>query len=312
MSKQTANCRNLATVRSAELVSASPLRVFIRMIAVIVGIGAPSVSFAQTINLGAAGNFELLAVSSGNSPLVTSSADSISGNVGLGPGTQFNAASPPTYIGGNVYLASGVTGVPNPAVTIAGSVNKNADLSPAISAANTAYNTAKGYTTNTAMVQHSGSSYTITGTATENAYNFTTNPNLSGATITISGSSTQQFVFNFSNGLSLANSTIILQGGVTASNVFFNITGGSASITGTSFQGVLLDGSKGTVTLLNDVIHGEVIANGSITMSNTVMAPELPTITMAGLAGIFVMGSAGVGWLRKRQASVRSAGSPLP
>jgi hypothetical protein len=276
----------------------------------IVGIGVPSVSFAQTINLGAAGNFELLAVSSGNSPIVTSSADSISGNVGLGPGTQFNAAAPQTYIGGSVYLASGVTGVPNPAVTIGGSVNRNADLSQAISAATLAYNTAKGDTNNTATVQHSGSSYSITGSAAVNAYNFTTNPNISGATITITGSSTQQFVFNFSNGLSMANSTVVLSG-VSASNVFFNITGGSTSITGTSFSGVLLDGSKGSVTLLNDVMHGEVIANGSITMANTVMAPELPTSMMAALAGLFMMGSAGVGWLRKRQARVRSADSPL-
>ena len=312
MSKQTANRGKSAIVRFTGRTSADARQVFVCIAVMIVGMGMSSRSLAQTtISLGEAGGFELLDLSSGNSPLVTTSGDSISGNVGLGSGTQFNAATPQTYIGGNVYLASGVTGVPNPAVTIGGSVYRNADLSQAASAASTAYNTAASYSTNNATLQHSGSNYSITGSAAVNAYNFASNPNLSGATITISGSSSQQFVFNFSSGLSMANSTIILAGGVSASNVFFNITGGNVSITGTNFTGVLLDGSKGSIALLNDRISGNVISDGSITMTNTVMAPEPPTIMMSALAGLFVMGSAGVGWLRKRQASVRSAGCAL-
>ncbi len=328
MSKLTANRGNLAIVRFTGIISMGPRRVFVCVAALILGMGMSSRSFAQTISLGAAGDFALLdsSVSNSSSSMLTTYGDQIWGNVGVGQYTQITANSPVSQVFGNVYLGSGVSGPSGGNVTVSGSVYTSANLSAAIQAAfgpNGASAAASKLATNVTL-GHAGTSYAFNEnasghaantTSSELVYNFTSNVSIGSsmnpATVYLYGTAGQQFVFNFSSGLTMANTTFVLNG-VSASNIIFNITGGTnSSITGTNLPGTILNSSGKIITLANDSISGSVISDGSVSMSSTVMAPEPPTILMPALAGLFVMGSAGVGWLRKRQASVRSAGSPL-
>lgn len=93
------------------------------------------------------------------------------------------------------------------------------------------------------------------------------------STLTLNGAAGSAFVINVSGNFSLANgSKIVLTGGLTASDVLFNVTGGSGtfSITGDSiFNGTLLaynsvaNGAQRTLTVggAHTEVNGEVIAN---------------------------------------------------
>ena len=78
------------------------------------------------------------------------------------------------------------------------------------------------------------------------------------------------------------------------------------------FSGTILDMSgKGSVTLNGVSVEGRVITDTSLAISGSVVsvAPELPTITAAGLACVFALGTAGRNLLRRLRVDERRGSS---
>ena len=176
--------------------------------------------FAQTLSLGQAGQYGLFEVqgAQGNMSLTR---DTVDGNVALGHGTTHS------------FVSTSITGS---TTTLQGGDPANAD-------AKAAATTAKGLaTTGSIPGNHITGTTTFTGQAGQNVVDLTS-INLTGATFTISGNSTETFVFNVSSTMSLTNhSSIALAGGVTANHVVFNLTGqgNSASFTNSNVNGTIL------------------------------------------------------------------------
>lgn len=265
---------------------------------------SPTLCFGQTtLSLGQAGNYAVLeAPGSGNIGL---SGSTIWGNVGI---DQSNYSSSQTTVHGNVDIASGITGSSS-STAVTGSVVTGANLSSAVTAADSAAKTAASWSSTAGTTESvSGSLYTFTGGPAENVVDVTKALSISGGTIEISGSSSEQFVFNISSAVSLSNTSIVLNG-VSASNVFFNLlSGGSLSVSGGTIHGNILSlnggtaGTAGTLSLSGVTLEGSVISDGSVTITNSVIVPEMPTSTMAGLALLLVLGKTGLDRLRRRRA----------
>lgn len=267
-----------------------------------------------TLNLGAAGGYSIFEVNPGgnnsNSQTINVTASSVNGSVALGAYTGYTANS--VSIAGSVYEGSNVSGS-SLGLTVGGLTHTNVTAlgTAGTPAASQAATTAAGETSNATIVEK-GSNVSISGNASVVGYTFSSNPNLSGSTITISGNSSQQFILNFQNGLTLANTTIVLTGGVNSNNIFFNVTGGNVSITESTVQGTFLDmvsrgGTEPTMTFSNDSLQGSIVTDTNLTISDTsIVAPELPTIMMAGIACLFLLGKAGLDCGRRLAARTAS------
>jgi hypothetical protein len=138
--------------------------------------------------------------------------------------------------------------------------------------------------------------------------------------LTIQGDSSQTFVINVRGGMTLNTSSILLSGGVTANHVLFNVVGGGLTINEVSTStlngtfldlagGIILNTSAGTTTL-NGSLVGEagMTINGSTSINagsftDPAIAPELPTIAIAGMAFLLLMGRTGFDYLRRRRAA---------
>jgi hypothetical protein len=180
-----------------------------------------------------------------------------------------------------------------------------------------------------------GSSATISGSAGTNVISVPS-INLSGGSdiLTISGNASQFFLINVtaSTGTALNVTSILLSGGVTASNVLFNFNPSltTASVTfasGGTVNGTFLDTASGAagsgVTLQGTTLNGELIVGGTdntggiqfsssssstinmtpIMTESVVATPELPTISMASVALLLVLGGAGFRRVRRFRAA---------
>jgi hypothetical protein len=268
-----------------------------------------SQSCAQTLNLGAAGGFELFAAynsSTDDSGTFKSSPTStIFGHVGLGADGALGGSF---AIGGNVYQESTAhnttSGTPSPIVT---------DLSAASQAAVNAAQTAGSWNvlnSNVLTMALSGNNYQVNGSSDfsgRNVINLASNSGGIGSTdghytLTINGTASEQFVFNVGKNDDFTNVSVVLTGGVTGNNVFFNMVGGSNAFIASDITGTILNmNGKGISLDSGTYIHGAVISDGFVDMGNVIVAPELPTVVMASLAGLVVFGSAGIRRLRKRK-----------
>jgi hypothetical protein len=308
----------------APIIRSLSSRGLVGIIALAVGLAASSPCFSQTISLGQAAPYSIFEASvAGVTPgSVNLSGTSVIGDVAFGAGTSFSTLN--TTLGGSVYEDSNVTFSAS-GTTVAGGVYPGTNLAQAATDAGNASTAAAGTPTAPVAANNSFSNnYTIAGNTGANAslvnvVNFTQPLSLYGTTITINGTPSQQFVFNFSQSLSLLDTTIVLND-VSASNVFFNITGGSVSISGSTFNGNIVDMAGTSINLYGDNITGSVISDGSVSMTNSSIgpdspagvsessvAPELPTIMMAGLACVFVLGNAGRNLLRRRRLTLTVA-----
>jgi len=292
-------------------------RGLVGIVALVLTLAAPSQGYAQ-ISLGAAGGFELFAAS--NSPSLTghiyTSQSMIYSNLALAANATYAGSS--TSIGGSVYLDNSAqltngqyaaTGPVGGAIIVGSLAQASAD---ALSAANYAASWGTSTPANVLSTFAGVGNFQVNGLTSNNGLNvinFASFASIGGgggtSTININAtSSNEQFVFNFANGGTLTQTNVVLNG-VSASNVFFNVTGGSFSAIGeSSINGTVLNMSGGGMSLDNDYITGSVISNGFVDMSGTVLAPELPTIMMAGLAGLLVFGHAGLNRLRSRSRRV--------
>jgi hypothetical protein len=297
-------------------------RRLVGLIALSAAFMAPSQGFAQ-ISLGAAGGYDIFEAYNGPGMTgnVYASSSTIFGNVGLSANTSYSGYA--TSIGGTVYEDNAANVSYNPSGPVGGNngVPVIGSLAQASADALSASKAAAAWGTTTSanvLSTFSGvGNFQVNGSMANggrNVVNFANFASIGGGsgntTITINGTSNEQFVFNFANGGTLTQTTIILNG-VSENNVFFNIVGGSFSaIGGSTINGMILNMGGGGMSIDNDFISGEVVTNGFVDMAGSVIAPEMPTIMMAGLAGLLVFGHAGLNRLRSRR-QVRPAVSEM-
>ena len=256
-------------------------------------IGAPGVhatSFSS-IDLGVVNTDNLGILVTGPTTLtVTAGTDHFNANLGLDSGANTSFASGTTTVWINL------TGL-------------------SVSAVQTAFFNASGLTAN----QNFPSGITTTTTinpSTTNAnayggYNTVVDANdivlTSGKTLTITGTSSDYYIFNLAGDLSATSASIILSGGITASNVLFNvagtdgISGNNSVLYGTYYSPATITFSGGTVNgaLIGYHIIGSSSSTADVTLnrdpynygspdSSSVPEPSTMLLLGSGLVGLGV------------------------
>jgi hypothetical protein len=232
--------------QAAQLRKHPTLKGFFALIALAVmfAVAASSAQAANSIPLGTADSFSVLAGSA-----VTNTGPSvISGDVGVSPGTSVGGF-PPAVTGGVIHSADGVA------------QGAQADLT-------IAYDDAAGQSsTGSANADPVGS------TLTPGVYTASSQLALSGA-VTLDGQGDQDAIFVFQAGSDLivaSGSSILLQNGAQACNVYWQV-GTSATIgTGSTFVGNILALSSITMAT-GATLDGRALArNGAVTLDTNVI-----------------------------------------
>ena len=281
-------------------------------VALVVSTATPSLCQAQVASLGSAANYGLLdaggTVNIGSTFSIFDTTTSY-GGVGLGNNTDVNLSllsslkvNGTLTEGSNVQF-SGLGGVTaTTTVTGAGST-----LSSAWTAAQSA---STSYSKMTATTSISNNTITATGAVTVVNVQSITND------LNIHGTAGQIFVINVTshNGTAINLNNVTLTG-VTPNDVIFNVTGnGSITFGGGTVNGTFLENGTGSVTLgSNTTLTGAILTAGTVTSLNNVTlnaappaavgAPELPSVAMAGVACLLILGRAGLGRIRRARAA---------
>jgi hypothetical protein len=282
-------------------------RRLVALVAAAAALVTPSAARAQTLSLGAANGYDLLAAYDPSTQAAGSfysfQTSTIYSNVGLGQNGNLGGAF---NIGSKLYADPSATISATGAIPTPISSNLSAPSAAAVSLEQAASSWNSG---NSAVlsVAHTGNSYTVNGTSSgsaQNLVNLAANTAIGSAsgqyTFTINGTSNQQFLINLGPNVSFTDVTVVLTGGVTRANIFYNNVGGMSTFGGSTIAGNILNMKGGSTFLSDDVVHGSVISDGAVYLNNTVVAPEMPTVFAAGFAGLCLLGHAGFRLLRGR------------
>jgi hypothetical protein len=221
----------------------------------------------QSVNLGTAGNFVILA----KSGVSTTGTSTIVGNIGLSPSassfiTGFgliadstNTFSASSMVTGKIYAANFAP--PTPAM-----------LTTAIGDMQTAYTDAAGRTTPDFTEKGAGD---ISGlTLVPGLYKWGTGVLITSSGVTLTGGANDVWIFQIAGNLTVSNSAIItLSGGAQAKNIFWQVAGQANLGTAADFKGIIL---SQTLISLNTgaVMNGRALAQTAVTLNATaVTAP---------------------------------------
>jgi len=222
-------------------------------------------STTSPVNLGAAGNFVILA----KSGITNASTSDVTGDLGVSPAdattitgfaltldaTGVFATSP--QVAGSVYAAD--YAVPTPA-----------NLTAAVSAMETAFTDAAG---RAAGVTELGAGDIGGRTLAPGVYKWGTGL-LIPTNVTLSGSSTDVWIFQVAQGLTVSSGAqVILAGGARARNIFWQVTGAVVLGTTAHFEGVVLTQTAATLQT-GASINGRLLAQTAVNLDgNTVVEP---------------------------------------
>jgi hypothetical protein len=226
--------------------------------------GDVSVSDTTVGNIDVVGNIGV--AGTGN---FTLSGAKVQGDVWLRSGGAYNvAAKDKGSITGTKYQGATYDAVLNHAVTDANTLSTNAS---SLTATNTSYTTIN--TTNT--------SFTIAGTGY--VVLKLTDFMMSGGTLTLQGTAATVFIIDVNRYWSLSNAAkVITSGGLLASNVLFNVEGGSTSnavLSGASELNAILLAKTRTVSLTGGaIVNGEIIAK-SVLLSGASKVRHPPKVS---------------------------------
>jgi hypothetical protein len=195
---------------------------------------AAAVSQSSVVNLGTAGDFAILA----KTGISTTGVTSITGDIGVSP----SAATSITGFGlimdasGTFSTSSLITGKVYSADYTAPTPTK---MTTAIGDMETAYTNAAGRSLPDYTELYAGD---VTGkTLAHGLYKWGTGVLVSAGGVTISGSSTDVWIFQIAQDLIVANGAIVtLSGGAKASNIFWQVAGQVALGTTTQMKGTIL------------------------------------------------------------------------
>ena len=223
-------------------------------------------TLANTVNLGLAGSYAILA-KSGISSVPSSK---VTGNIGVSPVaatfiTGFslsmdatNEFSTSTQVTGKVYAADYTSPTP-------------ANMTTAVSNMEAAYTDAAGRAADYTEL-YSGD---LSGkTLTAGVYKWGTEVMIN-TDVTLNGDANDVFIFQVGKGISQANGTkIILTGGVLAKNIFWQSAETVSIGTNAHFEGIIL-GMKNITLGTNSTMNGRLLAQTAVTLDqSTVVAPQ--------------------------------------
>jgi hypothetical protein len=313
MNPERAVSKVACVIRWAAVISSPAISRFVAILALALALVSPSPCSAQTLNLGTAGNDGFFAV--------YNSSTGAAGDFNFSNSTDLGGAALGAYtsLGGSGTIVGSLSADPTAsyvvnqggplALNVLGSISSNSGLGAAGQTAINVATTAAGWNSSNANVltnQGSANSYVFNGSSSNSGNNVINIGSLTGATITLNGTSTEQFVFNFTGRTTLTGVNVILNG-VSVSNVFYNFISGNVGINSSNLSGTVLNVINGTsMSIDNSVIKGAVVSDGFVDMANSTIAPELPTIMMAGIACLFLLGKAGLDYRRKLTARTAS------
>ncbi|HEV2318800.1 MAG TPA: collagen-binding domain-containing protein [Verrucomicrobiae bacterium] len=230
---------------------------------------------AQSVDLGAAGDFAILETGAGalnaNVSLAAAPPNGlINGNIGLaGSGNLSDSGVP---INGNVYLGAGA-GSSGLSGNVSGSVSQNFDFSAAISAAVNAEAQAAALSASGGGAGYStiDERNNVTLNLTPGVYDLSDFELKNGDIVNLAAGGS--YVFNISGTLSLNSAEILAAEGLSDSDILFNVEGSH----GVSFSGGLhhesvLDGTilaeNASVSVTPGEVNGEIISGENINIAS--------------------------------------------
>lgn len=232
-------------------------------------LGTGSVNASQSsVDIGTADNYVILA----KSGISTTGTTAITGNIGASPIdstaiTGFglimdssNVYSTSSLITGKIYASD--YSPPTPTV-----------LTTAISDMQTAYTDAAGRT-ETSIITELGAGDITSMTLAPGLYKWGTGALISGAGLTLSGSSSDVWIFQIAQDLTVANGAIItLSGGAQAKNIFWQVAGQTTLGTTSQFKGIIL-----CQTLIDiqtgATLNGRALAQTAVTLDASTVTPS--------------------------------------
>ncbi len=238
------------------------------LIALIMPATAVSQTSPAPVNLGTSGDFVILA----KTGISNTGATSIVGDIGVSPNNATSITgfgliadisgefATSSLVTGKVYAANYTPPTPAKMTTAVG------DMQAAYTdAAGRAPNFTELYTGN------------LTGqTLTTGVYKWGTGVLVSAGGFTISGSSTDVFIFEIAQNLTVANgATITLSGGAKSSNIFWQVAGQVSLGTTSSFKGIVL-----CQTMINiqtgAAFDGRALAQSAVTLDGNTINNSSP------------------------------------
>src|SRR6202167_2987710 len=213
----------------------------------------PAAAATAPVGLGTAGSFAVLA----GTTVTNTGPSSISGDLGVSPGTAVTGFPPGIVSNGSIHAADGVAG------------DAQSDLT-------TAYNDAAGRAPTAGVPAFIGAGQTLA----PGVYNASSSLEVGGSlTLDAGGDPNAVFIFQAPSTLITDSaSSIVLTGDAQACNVFWQV-GSSATLgTGSAFSGSILALTSISVNT-GDTIDGRALArNGAVTLDDdTITAPACAT-----------------------------------
>jgi Ice-binding-like len=221
----------------------------------------PVVVALKVVNLGVAGNFAILS-KSGITDVYKST---ITGDIGSSPITGAAILVTCTEVAGTIYSVNAAGPLPC-------RVTNPSRLTTAVGDMQTAYTDAAGRTKPDFVNLGAGN---IGGkTLTPGLYKWTTSVVIP-TNVTISGSSTDVWIFQVAGTLKMSSAMkITLSGGALAKNIFWQVAGAVTLGTTSHFEGIIL-GQTGINLQTGASINGRTLAQTAVTLQkSTVTRPQ--------------------------------------
>ena len=242
----------------------------------VLSIIGPTAAFAASptaINLGSAGNFEILSKTGVSSTGTTS----VVGNIGVSPIfasgiTGFALTLPAASAFSTSAIVTGEIYAPDYASPT------EANLTTAVSDMQTAYTDGMS---RAADVTELGAGNIGGLTLAAGVYKWSTGVTIP-TNITLSGSASDVWIFQIAQNLNVSSATnIALSGGAQASNVFWVVAGQTTIGTTANFNGNILDQ---TAVVLNTgaTLNGRALAQSAVTLDSNAVTMPTTTYTVVG------------------------------
>jgi hypothetical protein len=230
---------------------------------------------AQSVDLGAAGDFAILETGAGavnaNISLAAAPPDGfINGNIGMASSGNLSDSGVP--IDGNVYLGAGATSS-GLSGNVSGGVSQNFDFSAAISAAVNAEAQAAALSSSGGGAGYStiNERNNVTLNLTPGVYDLTNFKLQKGDIVNLAAGGS--YVFNISGTLSLNSAEILAAEGLSDADILFNVEGShDVSFSGGLHNESVLDGTilaeNASVSVTPGEVNGEIISGENINIAS--------------------------------------------